>query len=93
MSGMEPEEVEELLRQHPHLKRYVDSVQHKMETPAFFSALPREIKDEKYPNVIYPTKGSVFIHIYRTRDMDEKIYHSIEPALDEAGQAQWNGIS
>jgi len=92
MAHMEPEEVEELLRQHPHLKRYVDSVQHKMETPAFFSALPREMKDEKYPNVIYPTKGSVFIHIYRTRDMDEKIYQSIEPVLDEAGQQKYQDL-
>jgi flagellar protein FlaI len=92
MSRMEPEEVEELLRQHPHLRRYVDSVQHKMEIPAFFAALPREMKDEKYPNVIYPTKGSVFIHVYRTRDMDEKIYQSIEPVLDEVGQQKYQEL-
>lgn len=54
-----------------------------MNEPIFYSSLPFEVKNEEYPNLIYATKGSVFIHVYRTNEMDEKEYHAIEPELDE----------
>ena len=72
---MEKEEIQQLLNDNPHLKEYLDSIRQKMGDPVFYSKVPREVRDEAYPNFIYPTKGVVFIHIYRTQDMDEVEYH------------------
>jgi len=84
MSRMEKNEEEELLRNNPHLKKYLESIQKKMGRPIFYSKLTGDVKGEKYPNVIYLTKEVVFIHIYRTEDMDNILYHAIEPILNEA---------
>ena len=83
---MNDDEIEKLLKRHSHLKKYLDSISRKMKRPVFYSVLPTEVKDEEYPNLIYPGQGSIFIHVYRTRDMDEKEYHTIEPKLDKNEQ-------
>jgi archaeal flagellar protein FlaI len=83
MDMMGKEEVEQLLNENPHLKEYLESIKQKMGDPVFYSKVPREVRDEDYPNFIYPTKGVVFIHIYRTQDMDEVEYHAIEPIVDD----------
>jgi archaeal flagellar protein FlaI len=83
MDVMGKEDVEQLLNENPHLKEYVEIVKKKMGDPIFYSKVPREVRDESYPNFIYPTKGVVFIHIYRTQDMDEVEYHAIEPTVDD----------
>ncbi len=83
MSRMGKNEEEELLRNNPHLKKYLESIQKKMGRPIFYSMLTGDVKGEKYPNVIYLTKEVVFIHIYRTEDMDDILYHAIEPILNE----------
>jgi flagellar protein FlaI len=80
---MEKKEEEKIINENPHLRTYLTEIQSKMERPIFYSKLPRDLKEEKYPNVIYPTKGSVFIHIFRTKDMEGKEYHAIEPILTE----------
>ena len=80
---MEKDEVQKLINSNPHLKKYVEDITAKIGEPTFYSNVPRDLKSEKYPNIIYPTKGIVFIHIYRTKDMDGKEYHSIEPVLDD----------
>ncbi len=84
MSRMGENEEEELLRNNPHLKKYLESIQKKMGRPIFYSKLTGDVKGEKYPNVIYLTKEVVFIHIYRTEDMDDILYHAVEPILNEA---------
>ena len=80
---MEPNEKEQLIANNPHLKDYIERISQKVSEPVFYSKVPREVKDEKYPNFIYPTKGVVFVHIYRTQDMDEPEYHAIEPIVDD----------
>jgi flagellar protein FlaI len=80
---MEKKEEEKIIKENPHLQMYLDETRNKIERPTFYSKLPRDLKEEKYPNIIYPTKGSVFIHIFRTKDMEEKEYHAIEPSLNE----------
>ncbi|HID25749.1 MAG TPA: hypothetical protein EYP23_04730 [Thermoplasmata archaeon] len=80
---MSMDEVEKLINENPHLKKYLEGIGKKMELPRFYSKVPRDLKEEKYPNIIYPTKGEVFIHIYRLRGMEEKIYHAVEPTLTE----------
>ena len=86
MVKMKKEEVEGLLEKHPHLKKYVESIKHKMDDPIFYLTLPFETRDEEHPNLIYPAKGSVFVHIYKTGHMDERGYHAIEPELTEEEQ-------
>jgi len=83
MTKMEKKEEEKIIKENPHLQKYLEEVQSKMDRPVFYSKLPRDLRSEKYPNLIYPTKGSVFIHIIRTKDMEGKEYHAIEPSLDE----------
>lgn len=80
---MDQKEEDKIIRENPHLKMYLDEIRNKMQFPIFYSKLPRDLKDEKYPNVIYPTKGAVFIHIYRTKDMIGNEYYAIEPNLNE----------
>ncbi|HER45452.1 MAG TPA: hypothetical protein ENO12_01385, partial [Thermoplasmatales archaeon] len=83
MDTMQKEEIEQLLVDNQHLKEYLESIRHKMGNPVFYSKVPREVRNESYPNFIYPTKGVVFIHIYRTQDMDELEYHVIEPTIND----------
>jgi len=92
MTKMNDEEVQKLLKEYPHLKKYLESITQKMDRPVFYSQLPHEIKDEVYPNLIYATKGSAFVHIYRTRDMDEMEYRAIEPMLNKTEKEKFDRI-
>ncbi|MCK4365147.1 MAG: Flp pilus assembly complex ATPase component TadA [Thermoplasmatales archaeon] len=83
---MEKAEVEKLLKDNPHLKKYVEEVEKKTERPTFYSKVPRDVKEEEYPNLIYTTKGVVFIHVFKTRDMEKPEYHAIAPELDKETQ-------
>jgi len=89
---MNEKEIQDLIKKNPHLKDYVDKINKKMKTPEFYSPLPYEVRDEKNPNIIYPAKGLVFVHIVKTLDMDEKEYHAIEPLLDENEQKKHDQI-
>ena len=83
MTRMEKDEEEKLLNENPHLKKYLEEIQKKMERPVFYNKVTRDLRGEKFPNIIYPTKGIVFVHIYRTKDMDQMEYRAIEPTLNE----------
>jgi flagellar protein FlaI len=83
MEKMEKEEEERLIRENLHLKQYLQKIEKEMDRPVFYITVPRELKEEKYLNIIYPTKGIVFIHVYRTKDMETKEYHAVEPGLTE----------
>jgi len=80
---MEKDEEEKMIRENPHLAKYLEEISTKMEKPTFYSKVPRDLKENKLPNIIYPTKGVVFVHIYKTQDMEQKLYHAIEPLLSE----------
>jgi len=81
MAKVEGKELKEILDKNPHLEKYIDSVKKKMDEPVFYTILPFEAKDEEYPNLIYAAQGAVFIHVYKTKDMDEKQYFAVEPSL------------
>ncbi len=83
MQEMNRDEIEKLIQQNPHLKEYLDSLRERMEMPKFFKAPPMGLSEEKFPNILYPTKGSVLVHIYRLPGMEEIEYHAIEPSLGE----------
>jgi flagellar protein FlaI len=83
MSRIEKEEEEKLIQDNPHLKTYLDSISSKMGHPVFYSKVPKDVKEEEFPNLIYITKGVVFIHMCKTRDMNEVKYFAIAPILTE----------
>ncbi|MEF8847779.1 MAG: type II/IV secretion system ATPase subunit [Candidatus Thermoplasmatota archaeon] len=83
MTKLKEEEINKILHQNPHLRRYLEDIEKRMGEPEFYSQVPRDLKDEEYPNLIYVTKGVVFIHIYRAKDMEEMEYNAIAPTLSE----------
>ncbi|MFH1100527.1 MAG: type II/IV secretion system ATPase subunit [Methanobacteriota archaeon] len=83
---MKEDEVKKLLDENSHLRQYVEEVTKTLGRPAFHSALSRDLKSDKFPNLIYPTKGVVFIHLFRTKDMSEVEYHAVEPTLTTVEQ-------
>jgi flagellar protein FlaI len=82
MSIMDKEEERKLIEENSHLKEYIKNIEKKMGRPDFYNKVPKDVGEEPYPNIIYPTKGIVFIHIYRTKDMEKKEYHAVEPILN-----------
>jgi len=82
MKKIDDIEKEKLLQKYPHLNRYVNNIKKKVDEPVFYSELSYDVRNEEYPNLIYFGKGSIFIHILKTRDMDEVEYYAIEPTLD-----------
>ncbi|MFC1749458.1 type II/IV secretion system ATPase subunit [Pseudomonadota bacterium] len=87
---MNDKEINQLISSHHHLHSYVETITKKMKTPEFYKELPKTLEEEKFPNIIYTTKGSVFIHVYRTPEMDDIIYQAIEPQLDEHAKNKYN---
>jgi len=83
MTVMAENDKQEILKQNPHLKEYIKKISKKMQEPVFYSVLPYEAKEETNPNLIYPGQGSIFIHIFKTQDMEAIEYHAIEPQLSE----------
>lgn len=83
MAEMEKEEVKKLLTENPHVHDYIESIKKKVGEPTFYVSLPRSIKEEPFPNIIYQTKGVVFVHMFKTKDMEDIEYHVIQPTLSE----------
>ena len=84
MTKVEDNEIKRLLKENPHLKRYVEEFEKKNGIrPDFYSKITRDLKEEKHLNLIYTTKGIVFIHILKTKDMDDKEYIAIAPELND----------
>ncbi|OGS40167.1 MAG: hypothetical protein A3K77_03555 [Euryarchaeota archaeon RBG_13_31_8] len=92
MSQMEKSEVEKLLKDNPHLGKYVEEVEKKIGTPIFYNKVPRDAKAQEFPNLIYPTKGVVFVHIFKTKDMGTAEYHAIAPDLDRVSKRKQDQI-
>ena len=92
MAKLDDKEKNELIQKYPYLKKYINIIQNKMDEPVFYSELPFEARNEEYPNLIYLGQGFVFIHIFKTRDMDEVEYHAIEPTLDKNEQIKYDQL-
>jgi len=83
MTLVEKEEEEKLIQDNPHLKNYLEKISKKMNKPVFYSKVPSDVKKEEFPNLIYLTKGVVFIHMFKTKDMERVEYHAIAPELSD----------
>jgi len=95
---MEQDEVKKMITENPnlgdYLKKYMVEIKPRMSKPlVFYKKLSFDLKEEEYPNVIYPTKGSIFIHVYRARDMEEPVYFAVEPYLTDKEKEKYKKIS
>jgi len=97
MSKMDEAEIKKIIGENPDLRRYLEvynkKLKEKISNPLiFYSKLPFDLKNEEHPNVIYPTKGAIFVHVYRARDMDQPEYHVIEPTLNDKEKEKYDKI-
>jgi flagellar protein FlaI len=97
MTQMKKSEIQKLIQENANLREYLvkynREIKPRIDKPLmFFHKLPFDLKNEKYPNAIYVTKGSIFVHVYRTNDMEEPEYHAIEPRLNEQEQQKYKQI-
>ncbi len=83
MTEMREREIQKILSTNPHLASYLQEIKKTMDTPIFLSNLPRELKNENKVNIIYPTKGFIFIHIYPSGEQQNLVYQAIEPVLSD----------
>jgi len=83
MSEIEQNDKEQIFHKNPHLTKYINDIKKKMKEPKIYSVLPFEVRNEDYPNLIYHGQGPIYVHIYKTPDMDELEYHAIEPKLNK----------
>jgi len=89
---MEKNEIEKILKDNPHLIKYIEEIEKKIGRPTFYNQITKEVKSEEFPNLIYPTKGVVFVHIYKTKDMEKAEYHAITPDLNEVTKTKRDEI-
>lgn len=97
MALMVKDELEKLIKENENLKIYIEkynkNIKPRVDKPlTFYKKLPFDLKNEKYPNVIYHTKGAIFVHVYRAADMDEPEYHVIEPILNDKEKEKYKKI-
>lgn len=83
MTELTEAEEQKLIKENPHLRMYLEKIVKKIDKPTFYAQVPRDLKGEEKPNIIYPTKGIVFIHIYKSEDSEFTEYNSIEPVLND----------
>lgn len=76
------DEFKNSMRRNPHLRRYVENFKKTyLKIPEFMVSLSRELKELKYPNIIYPIGDPIFIHIFGSPEVKTK-YIVIEPRLE-----------
>ncbi len=82
---------QEALRRYPHLREYVQKVSAELGMPDWKVELTRDLREIKYPNIIYPVGDPIFIHIYRKPGEPVK-YYAIEPQLNAKEKELFNKI-
>ncbi len=82
---------QEALRRYPHLREYVQKISAELGTPEWKVELTRDLREIKYPNIIYPVGDPIFIHIYRKPGESIK-YYAIEPQLTAKEKEIFNKI-
>ena len=81
MAEISRETLETAMARNPHLREYVEKFTKKYgKVPEFYTQLSRNMKEIKYPNIIYPVGDPLFVHIYGD-PKTERRYIVIEPRL------------
>ncbi|MBT4512732.1 MAG: type II/IV secretion system ATPase subunit [Chloroflexi bacterium] len=80
--AMLPEDLQAAARENTYLLEYLHMLPiEEIGVPKFHKKLARSLSDEKNPNIIYPTQGGVFVHLYPMPHNDRHLYIPIEPIL------------
>jgi len=80
MTKLNADEIQKMLGKNPHVRAYLGSLS-ESNTPDFYSALDGSLKQQQEINILYPTRGFIFVHILHSDENDELAYHVIEPEL------------
>ena len=91
MDEMHENEKTKLIQENSHLKKYLSELKVNNE-PQFYFKLSRNLKELKNPNIIYTTKGFVFIHIFTNEESEFTNYNAIEPKLNQNLKEKRNKI-
>ncbi len=82
LDRMLPANAKEYARNYPHLLEYLHIFPvDEFGIPLFFSELKRDLKGIKDPNLIYPAKPPIFIHIFFDPNDVRNFYIPIEPSF------------
>lgn len=77
-----PDDMKKAAREKPFLLQYLHLLPlEEIGVPKYYPKLSRNLSDEKSPNLIYPTEGGIFVHIYPQPMSDRHLYIPIEPNL------------
>ncbi|AEH06889.1 type II/IV secretion system ATPase subunit [Methanothermococcus okinawensis] len=80
------DEFKTAMERNPHLRKYVDKFKKTyLKMPEFMTGLSRDLKELKYPNILYPIGDPLFVHIFGTQDVNTK-YIVIEPRLETSDE-------
>ena len=82
LTAMLPDEVRNAAKEKPFLLQYLHMLPiEEIGVPHYYEKPSRNLGEDKSPNVIYPTPGGVFVHIYPQPRADRHLYIPIEPNL------------
>ena len=77
-----PEALQKAAKTHPFLATYLKALPlDEIGVPAHYTKLSRDLGKLEKPNLIYPIKGDLFVHIYPDPAGERDHYISIEPHL------------
>lgn len=75
-----PKSTKQLLEKYPHVIEYIQAIPiENYGVPKYYSELDRSLSSETNPNLIYPVKGDIFIHILSDHTDGRNTYIPIEP--------------
>ena len=84
VSGVLPQEMREVTSKHPHLLSYLHLIPlGEVGVPRYCETLSQNMSDLTQPNILYPVRGNIFIHILNDPHDVRNTYIPIEPILDQ----------
>jgi len=81
-------EIQSLLTNNPHVQYYLDNLAEDQEPPKFYASLSDSLKDQRSVNLLYPTRGFIYVHVYPDEETGSLFYQAIEPELTEIEEAK-----
>jgi flagellar protein FlaI len=85
------DELRALAAEHPHLDEHLESFNERTgEYPTLLDE-PTPEYESRRPNVLYPAREPIFIHIYGDRGVDTT-YYCVEPTLNESDERLYDDV-
>ncbi len=81
MTQLREKEIKNLLQKNPHVQDYLNNLEKDKEMPGFYATLSTSLKSQQQINILYLTRGFIFVHIYPNENGKGLEYHAIEPKL------------